>query len=85
MDMDHRAPAQFGPELELLTPTEAQRLLRVSRSWLYSAAKDGRIPSIGLGGSDGPLRFVKGDLLRQIDAARARGARATRGPRPHVG
>ena len=58
-------------DLELLTPTEAQRLLRVSRSWLYSAAKDGRIPSIRLGCADGPLRFVKGDLLRQIDAARA--------------
>jgi hypothetical protein len=30
------------PSLELLTPTEAMRLLRVSRTWLYEAAKDGR-------------------------------------------
>ena len=53
---------------ELLTPTEAQHLLRVSRSWLYGAAKDGRIPSIRLGGPDGPLRFVKEDLARDARA-----------------
>jgi excisionase family DNA binding protein len=52
---------------ELLTPTEAQHLLRVSRSWLYGAAKDGRIPSIRLGGPDGPLRFVTQDLISQPD------------------
>jgi len=48
-------------ELELLTPTEAQRLLLVSRSWLYEAAEDGRIPSIRLGGP--------GRLRRSRDAA----------------
>ena len=58
-------------DLELLTPSEAMALLRVSRSWLYAAAKDGRLPSIRLGGPDGPLRFVKGDLLAQIERARA--------------
>jgi len=57
--------------LELLTPAEAMRLLRVSRTWLYDATKDGRIPAIRLGGPDGPVRFVKGDLLAHIDAARA--------------
>jgi excisionase family DNA binding protein len=57
--------------LELLTPAEAMRLLRVSRSWLYDAAKDGRIPAIRLGGAGGPVRFVKADLLAHIDAARA--------------
>jgi excisionase family DNA binding protein len=62
---------QTADELELLTPTEAQRLLRVSRSWLYGAARDGRLPSIRLGGASGPLRFVKADLLAQIDSARA--------------
>jgi excisionase family DNA binding protein len=58
-------------EPELLTPAEAMRLLRVSRSWLYEAARDGRIPSIRVGGQDGPVRFVKGDLLAHIDTARA--------------
>lgn len=64
-----RPDADDAPEL--LTPTEAQHLLRVSRSWLYGAAKDGRIPSIRLGGPDGPLRFVREDLVSQINAARA--------------
>jgi excisionase family DNA binding protein len=57
-------------DVELLTATEAMRLLRVSRSWLYDAAKDGRIPAIRLGGPDGPLRFVRADLLDHIERAR---------------
>jgi excisionase family DNA binding protein len=57
--------------LELLTPAEAMRLLRVSRSWLYEAAKNGRIPAIRLGGATGPVRFVKTDLLAHTDAAHA--------------
>ncbi len=56
--------------LELLTAAEAQRLLRVSSSWVYLAAKDGRIPSVRLGGPGGPLRFVRSDLLAHIEAAR---------------
>jgi helix-turn-helix protein len=32
-------------------------MIGVSRSWLYDAARTGRIPSIPLGGPDGPLRF----------------------------
>ena len=45
--------------------------LGVSRTWLYEAAKIGRIPSIRIGGKDGPLRFVYEDLERWIDDARA--------------
>jgi len=55
---------------ELLTATEAMQLLRVSRTWLYEAASDGRIPSIRLGGAGGPVRFVRSDLLAQIEQAR---------------
>ena len=44
---------------------------RVSRTWLYDAAKSGRIPAIRLGGPEGPVRFVRDDLLEHIDAARA--------------
>ena len=58
-------------DLELLTPGEAMALLRVSRSWLCAAANDGRLPSIRLGGPDGPLCFVKGDLVAQTERARA--------------
>lgn len=47
---------------DLLKPTEVAKLLAVSRSWLYAAAADGRIPSVRLGGPEGPLRFVQSDL-----------------------
>ena len=71
MGRDLEPHSELDDAPELLTPTEAQRLLRVSRSWLYGAAKDGRIPSIRLGGPDGPLRFVRQDLISRINAARA--------------
>src|SRR5664280_2428364 len=45
--------------------------LGVSRAWLYQAAKTGRIPSIRIGGEDGPLRFVPEDIQRWLDDARA--------------
>ena len=57
--------------IDLLKPTEVARRLGVSRSWLYAAAADGRIPAIRLGGPDGPLRFVPDDLDRWVAEARA--------------
>jgi excisionase family DNA binding protein len=54
----------------LLRPTEVAAQLGVSRTWLYDAAKTGRIPSIRIGGPDGPLRFIPEDLQRWIDDAR---------------
>ena len=56
---------------DLLRPTEVAQMLGVSRSWLYGAAKDGRIPCVRLGGPDGPLRFVERDLLEWLERARA--------------
>ena len=56
----------------MLKPSEVAVQLGVSRSWLYDAAKTGRIPSIRIGGQEGPLRFVPEDLERWIDDARAR-------------
>jgi excisionase family DNA binding protein len=56
---------------QLLRPSEVATRLGVSRTWLYDAAKDGRIPSVRLGGEDGPLRFVPGDLRAWIEASRA--------------
>lgn len=55
----------------LLKPSDLARQLGVSRSWLYDAAKAGRIPSIRIGGEEGPLRFVPEDVNRWIDEARA--------------
>jgi len=54
----------------LLKPTDVARQLNVSRAWVYEAAKDGRIPSVRIGGSDGPLRFVPEDLDRWMQEAR---------------
>jgi excisionase family DNA binding protein len=55
----------------LLCPGEVACMLGVSRSWLYDAAKDGRVPSIRLGGPDGPVRFVERDLVEWLERARA--------------
>lgn len=78
---DRRQPAEapgprngagLGQGIErLLKPNEVAKLLGVSRSWLYDAAKDGRIPSLRLGGVDGPLRFVEADLCDWLERARA--------------
>jgi len=57
--------------LSLLKPTEVAHRLGVSRAWVYDAAKRGRIPSIRIGGEEGPLRFVPEDLELWIDNARA--------------
>ncbi len=57
--------------VSLLKPTDVARQLNVSRAWVYEAAKDGRIPSVRIGGSDGPLRFVPEDLEHWIQEARA--------------
>jgi excisionase family DNA binding protein len=57
---------------DLLRPTEVARRLCVSRSWLYEAARTGVIPSIRLGGPDGPLRFVQEELDDWLTASRGR-------------
>jgi excisionase family DNA binding protein len=60
-----------GHYTELLKPSEVARRLGVSRTWLYDAARDGRIPSVRIGGPEGPLRFIPEDLDDWIDRARA--------------
>ncbi len=67
----HHRPVQRPAASGLLKPTEVARRLGVSRTWLYTAAKDGRIPSVRIGGPDGPLRFVPEDLEAWLDEARA--------------
>jgi excisionase family DNA binding protein len=65
-------PFAFEDTLQLLTVAEACQLLNVSSSWVYSASKDGRIPSLRVGGPDGPLRFVRADLVAHVEEARRR-------------
>jgi excisionase family DNA binding protein len=55
----------------LLRPNDVARMLAVSRAWVYEAARTGRIPPIRIGSSDGPLRFVRGDIERWLEEARA--------------
>ena len=59
------------PLEELLKPSEVARMLGVSRTWLYEAAKRGRVPYVRLGGADGPVRFVESDLIEWLERARA--------------
>jgi excisionase family DNA binding protein len=59
------------PEPVLIKPTALAVQLGVSRTWIYDAARDGRIPSVRIGGPDGPLRFIPEDIEAWIDAARA--------------
>lgn len=65
------APTPAARLETLLKPADVARRLGVSRSWLYQAAKEGRIPSLRLGGVEGPLRFVEGDLQEWLEYARA--------------
>ena len=67
---NHMLSEQRKPT-DLLKPADVAAQLGVSRTWLYDAAKAGRIPSIRIGGRAGPLRFVRDDLQRWIDDARA--------------
>jgi excisionase family DNA binding protein len=55
----------------LMKPADICRLLAVSRTWVYAAAADGRIPAIRLGGPDGPLRFIRGDVEAWLAEQRA--------------
>src|SRR5918995_4890634 len=55
---------------QLLRPAEVIDLLGVSRSWLYDAAKAGRIPCVRLGGPDGPVRFRARELQAWIEGSR---------------
>jgi excisionase family DNA binding protein len=57
-------------DADLLKPTDVARRLGVSRSWVYEAAKAGRIPCVRLGTPDGPLRFLPDDVERWLEEAR---------------
>lgn len=57
-------------DTDLLNPNEIAKRLAVSRSWVYEAAKTGRIPCVRVGGDDGPLRFVLDDVEAWLERAR---------------
>ena len=56
--------------LFLLKPSDVVQILGVSRSWLYDAAKSGRIPCVRLGGHDGPVRFRADEIAAWVEASR---------------
>ncbi len=60
-----------GSRERLLKPSEVAALLQVSRTWVYKAASEGRVPSVRLGAADGPLRFIADDVDRWLEDARA--------------
>lgn len=64
-------PSIFAMNLTLLRPNDVARKLSVSRAWVYEAARTGRIPSVRLGGEDGPLRFIEADIDQWLAEARA--------------
>jgi excisionase family DNA binding protein len=45
-------------------------LLNCSKSWLYRAVAEERIPCVRLGGDDGPVRFDEDELIAYIDRSR---------------
>lgn len=57
--------------MDLLKPNDVAKKLAVSRAWVYEAARTGRIPSVRIGGEDGPLRFVPEDIDAWLAEARA--------------
>lgn len=71
LPVNHHMWNEHQHAVELLKPSEVAVQLGVSRTWLYDAAKAGRIPAIRIGGPEGPLRFVPEDIQRWIDDARA--------------
>jgi len=57
---------------EMEAVADVARRLGVSRSWLYEAARQGRVPCVRLGGVDGPLRFTEHDLAQWLERGRSR-------------
>jgi len=57
--------------VDLLKPADVARRLGVSWSWLYEAAREGRVPCVRLGGADGPLRFSEEDLAVWLERGRS--------------
>jgi excisionase family DNA binding protein len=54
----------------ILTPSEVAELLRVPESWVYRAAREGRLPCIRLGRY---VRFGEHELERWLDERRGVG------------
>jgi excisionase family DNA binding protein len=68
--MVDRKDAMTHLDTDLLNPTDIADRLGVSRSWVYDAAKAGRIPCVRLGGPDGPPRFLRDDVEAWLELAR---------------
>ena len=67
---------------ELLKPMQIAERWGVSRSWVYRAAEDGRIPHLRLGGTGGPLRFSPSEISHFEEQARRPSTAATLNDEP---
>jgi len=94
MSIDHQRPRGDARDVSgvssseahagvLLRPSEVATRLSVSRSWVYAAAHDGRLPAIRLGGPDGPLRFDPDEIDAWLAQAR-QAWRPGESPRRHL-
>jgi predicted DNA-binding transcriptional regulator AlpA len=75
MTNDDEGPGCHAAPVQLLTAEEVRGLFRVSTTWLYIAAKKGRIPCLRIGGPKGPVRFSRSELEAYISERHV-------GPRP---
>lgn len=70
----HPEQLQLTPQREplrepLLTPAQAAALLAVRTSWIYDAAREGRLPTIHVGRH---IRFLRSDLEAWVLKQRGR-------------
>lgn len=67
-----RAPR--GPDDEILTAREAQRLLKIGRTKLWDLTRRNEIPAYRVGrGNRSSLRYKRDELLRWLEGNRVNG------------
>jgi excisionase family DNA binding protein len=64
-DRSQHDPLGVSPGVALLTASEVAELLRVPKSWVYRAAREGSLPSVRCGRY---RRFDVGDVDRWIES-----------------
>ena len=66
---EHKTPGE-----EILTSTEARKLLKIGRTKLWELTRSNVLPAYRVGdGNRSSLRYKKSELLRWLDGNRVRG------------